>query len=205
MIRAGDLVWLLDQKGRRVEGAPRPVASVAAGLVTLRSNGCDVSYQDGQVEVSCHHKGCGLTAVAFVRSSGAAVCERCADQRYHAHELISTRGNEAAIVACVCGESLDGLPGVTWDVGGIACEYRTCGHCHSTRAYMPRDKLAGAMVTTGDEADSRGWESFLSALETYPAPGTELRRGRVVLARAYLAANGDQGWRVCAPQREKID
>ncbi len=207
MIRAGDYVWIVDQKGYRVDPVSRVALSVSAeGMVAVRFGGQDIAFADSQFEVACHRQGCSNTAELFVRASGEAVCMRCAETRYHSHELIATRGNEAAIVACVCGESLDGLPGKTWDRGGVTCEYRTCGHCLSTRAYMPRNEVSGSVVTKGnfltEEPPEGAWAQLTDALETHPGPGAELRRGRVVLARSYQAASGERAWHICTPTRE---
>lgn len=110
---------------------------------------------------------------------------------------------------CVCGADLAaGDSHGIWTVDAIACEYRTCLECRSTRAYMPANHIEGRVVNHyPDEATSEAvdeWENFLDALADPPVhAGATLVRNGVVLARTYCAVDGTFGWMVQAPRVEE--
>lgn len=138
------------------------------------------------------------------RFAGGAYCAACAPEN-----ATDVRADPTAIVSCICGESLDTARSEgTWTTGGIACEYRTCLHCHSTRAYAPVDVLRGRRVhwyRNQDSSEPVGeYDSFLEAITHDPVcAACELRRNGVILAKAWVDVLGKiQGWRVMPPEKE---
>jgi hypothetical protein len=211
MIRKYDRVRVLNAdsvpKGARDPSCIFPVVDVATGVAHLQVNGGLFGFDDGELELVCHRVTCDEPATCFVRASGAAVCTKCAAERYEACDLAAVRVDAAALVSCVCGESLDGAPiKGTWTMGEVVVEYRDCLHCHSTRPYMPIDELRGRRVClylnpeTSEISDEH--TSFLDALEAHPAAGAELRRAGVVLARVVEGPRGARAWVVSKPERE---
>lgn len=184
MIRIGDRV-------RHVTGG----AIWTATALTVR-NDCNLEF-----EIVC----CQCDAAAEVFGpTGAAYCGPCAPEA-----STPCRVDPAALVSCICGESLDSAPSKgIWTVGGIACEYRDCLHCHSTRAYGPVDVLRGRRVHLYNDPEtseiSGEWDSFLDSLtDDPPCAASELRRGGVVLAKAWADVTGKiLGWQVMPPQKE---
>ena len=107
---------------------------------------------------------------------------------------------------CICGATLYGATnhGV-WTLEWIACEYRTCGACGSTRAYMPPDIIAekNVRIMHGDQCVEH--VSLLDALDQEPAwkdQTIERGEGRILLAKVFESVNGDLGWLVMAPHPE---
>lgn len=146
---------------------------------------------------------CDSLAEVFGRT-GAAYCQPCAPE-----EHLPCRVDPDAIVSCICGEILDGAASKgVWTVGGIACEYRDCPHCHSTRAYAPADVIRGRrvhMYSNPETSEISGeWDSFLEALtDDPPSASSELRRNGVCLAKAWVDVTGKiVGWRVMPPEKE---
>lgn len=109
------------------------------------------------------------------------------------------------ILECPCGADLAlGKSEGIWTMAEVACEYRTCVGCQSTRAFAPVDVLEGRLVQrypSKDTSESDGeWDSFLESIEEGPtSPECELRRNGVVLARTYLGIDNVYGWKVEAP------
>lgn len=115
------------------------------------------------------------------------------------------------ICPCICGEDLYGArsEGI-WTMGDVACEYRTCRQCHSTRAYMSRDvHPRGECVVYADPDTSEAWTvagvvhsypSLLDALDLPPpTPRAQIIRAGLVLAQAFESPTGRLGWIVSPP------
>ena len=204
MIRPHDRVRVGDPGGMQgiVISLDDGVAKICNG-----ANGKTVPILESELVLLCHRVTCHAHATRFQRNNLAAVCEQCAELRYHTHELVDTRGDVDAIVACACGESLDGATAGSfmWP-GPVTCEYRTCMHCHSTRAYMPINRLAGRRVhlyrdpSTSEVSGEH--DELLDALEEEPSDGAELIRNGVVLARVVIDPDGARAWLVAKPTRE---
>jgi hypothetical protein len=120
------------------------------------------------------------------------------------------------ICSCPCGQSdlVDGESLGIWTLADVVCEYRECLICHSVRPYMHPNVVADKLVTCYHDPlatspilgpsengfEPNVWASIVDALvEAPPADVAELRRGGVVLARAFCAVDGVLGWRVLPP------
>lgn len=152
-------------------------------------------------------------AVWFLRSDGTALCRWCRGG-IEAKHLQDMRPDPNALVSCICGESLDRAPTVgVWTMAGIACEYRNCLHCKSTRAWMPADVVEGRTCVLLAEPEDTSYQAILSSLldalmSVPPTARSIIVRDGVVLARAYEAPtpgaphNRSLAWKVCEPLRE---
>jgi hypothetical protein len=219
VIREGDHV-------RVSSGAHGVVRTVnPGGLVVVKVHGLrpEVIEADSDVEILCslrpekedgdgiESRPCDHVAVYFDRRTGDAVCTSCATWAYRRGELADARVDPECLVPCACGESLDAaVSHGIWTLDEVACEYRLCAHCGSSRAYMPRDVLPGrrAVRYDGDEIhDAEKEDASFSALLFDGAPKTKdatIIRNGVVLARAFVYPDGFRlGWRVEKPSREE--
>lgn len=185
---------------------------VAVGLDIDRVQIAHVDVDDGKaprvvkitdLTLLCYLPGCAREATCFARDDERAIC--------HEHRIgwpiIQTRRDPEARDSCACGASLDVAKreGV-WNLGDVACEYRTCINCHSTRAYMPNDARAGRKVQIYEDGRV-AWEgtSLLAALEETPAREAVIQREGIVLARAVEApaeTAPSRFWFVLAPEKE---
>ena len=113
------------------------------------------------------------------------------------------------ICACICGKvdlagreaRSDGI----WTIGNVACEYRTCSGCKSTRAFMYPNRIDGEMVISSSLLGGRECEftSILDAVEYDPPHAfVELTRSGIVVARSVSTATGECIWRLLAPTTE---
>lgn len=206
MIKQGDRVRVLSAMLERVVSAPTP----RGVLVRLDGNELEIRHED--IELLCgaldDGEPCPRGAEIFVRSDGTPLCPVHA-RHYRPETLADTRTDPAALVSCACGTSIDRAPSAgVWTFDHIACEYRTCMHCGSSRPYMPADELAGRAVCRYDDPLSSEvsdeWSSLTEALYAAPPPHDRsvLIRNGSTLARAFRAVNGSLGWLVQKPERE---
>lgn len=156
----------------------------------------------------CCQKGCANGASLFFGENEEAICSEHAAN--YGLRTKPTRSDPNALASCVCGATLDGAPshGV-WTMGDLACEYRTCLNCHSTRAFMPSDVKIGRKVRIYEDrvTSEIAWEgdSLLDALAEVPARNAEIKRNGVTLARAVGHPNDavrSRIWFVLPPERE---
>lgn len=204
MIKQGDRV--------RVGGNPDLVRVVSAPTprgVLVRVNGNELEIRHEEIELLCSIGECPRGAQLFIRYSGQPICPVHAVEQFKPDELADARIDEAALVSCACGASMDRAPSAgTWTLDHVACEYRTCAHCGSSRPYMPADELAGRAVVRYDDPHSSEasdeWSSLTEALYAAPPPHDRsvLIRNGFTLARAWRAPNGALGWLVQKPERE---
>lgn len=195
MLRKGDRVIASNVTGT--------IESVAAGVATF-TNGF-VSPED-MVTLRCSV--CGHEEVELFGSfTGKAYCVQCA---VHVQEDVTdVRRDPRSLCDCVCGETLDIAKSEgTWTIDTIACEYRTCLHCKSTRAYAPKDVLPAPcrLASCASELPEHHhlFRSFLDALEKDPPTRTaRITRNGVVLAEAFPSINDVLVWRVMPPQPEE--
>lgn len=191
--RDGDLV-LVDN------GSIMSVASVGPGP--------EIRVADGFNSFVAHASNltllcpCTETA-AWFDWNGDPFCESCAPK-----ERLPVRPDPHALLHCGCGEALDNarVEGV-WTMGDVACEYRTCLHCRSTKAWMPVPVVRGRKVHLYEDPESSEisgeWDDLHDALEWIPQGDTaQLIRNGVVLADAMRTAAGDVRWKVRPPERE---
>lgn len=189
-----------------VRHADRTAAWQVAGftetrLVRLDAGGTELVMSDDVLILLCEHEACVADATCF-ESDGRPRCE--------AHRPIfalDTRPDPTALLSCSCGEALDGakVEGV-WTIGDTIAEYRTCLHCHSTKAWIARDVVEGKRIVLvdGDTFKALGG-SLTDALDFAPKEGLELRRGTstgTLLAHAVRAPDRSYAWRLLAPTRE---
>ncbi len=147
-----------------------------------------------------------LVASGFEREPPhLAICYKC---RLSSPGSLDARPDPGALLSCICGEPLDGaiVHGV-WMMGDVACEYRTCRHCSSTRAWAAVDEVPGRRIglyLDGDTSEvEQEYTSLLDATEEGPfADGAELRRNGVLLAKAFRTVDGHTCWRFLPPTRE---
>jgi len=197
MIRKGDRVCL-NETIATVCDIDRRKGLVFAG---------DFAATPDEVELLCMFSGCERPAERFGVLTGNAYCGTCATI-VNQERLQDVRPDPIALASCVCGESLDfAKSDGVWTMADVACEYRTCSHCRSTRAYMPADVVRLRRVHLYNDPNtseiSGEWDGLLDALDTAPTvPHAELRRNGVCIARAFTASNGSYGWRVMPPQKE---
>lgn len=205
MIRARDVV--------RIQGKARGVVeTIAAGAAMVRVPGSGLfAFKDGDLEILCSNGCLPNGAVAFVRSTGEAVCAKCVERKYHSHEIVETRGAPDMIVACKCGESLDGAQshGVL-TIGETVCEYRYCANCHSSRPYLVdvvKHRKVGLYLDVDTSEVEVEWDGLLDALLDEGLEGAdvdagaELRRNGDVLARCIVGPTGAKVWLVEKPRR----
>lgn len=109
---------------------------------------------------------------------------------------------------CICGADLArGISNGTWTLGGVACPYRTCEQCKSTRAFMPAIEVAGRLVAlyafTETSEVSGEWTSLLDALEHAPiTDNAQLIRNGVTLATTVVDVQGRRWWKISEPLHE---
>ncbi len=96
---------------------------------------------------------------------------------------------------CACGADLADAPrGPVWTFDTFRAEYRHCGACGSSRAFIP--DVAGPVVVCGVLRVA----TFHEALEHAPATLTAtIQRGAVVLATAEQLDGGALVWNVAPP------
>ena len=199
MIRIGDRVLVNDRDTiATVSDFDRKGGIVYAGKYARQSSA---------VTLVC--SSCDAPASRFLAADSRPICDACAgDLDLDPSDLADVRCDPAAIVLCICGESLDDAKSEgIWTLADVACEYRTCNHCHSTRAYAPADHVYGRRVhcyANPETSEISGeWESFLDAIQfAPPSSRAELRRNGVVLAHVYRGIDDVHGWRICKPEKE---
>lgn len=205
MVRVGDMVREEDELvALKVEGIGEDGRLlVRTGTHTTRSlpdNSWTLLCACPRIFEDCNCTGVAVTFTA----DGTPLCEGCSASVDG--PLLDVRPDRTALVLCACGESLDGRPGRVWTMGDIACEYRDCANCGSTRAYMPADIVRGRHIGLYENPEtsevSGEWDSLLDALEHAPAKElAELRRNGRLLARAFVGP-GVCGWLIATPEKE---
>lgn len=210
MIKQGDRVRVLSAMGLvKIVSAPTPRG------VLVRISGDELELRHEDIELLCGARDeeleggeCPRGAELFVRATGVPLCPVHASA-YPAAALADTRVDPLALVSCACGESMDAAPSAgTWTLEHVACAYRTCMHCGSSRPYMPADEVPGRAVVRYDDPHSSEasdeWGSLTEALYAAPPPHDRsvLIRNGVTLARAWRGPNGALGWLVQKPERE---
>lgn len=209
MIKQGDRVRVLSAMLVRVVCGTTP----RGVLVRLDANELELRYED--VELLCGHfdefenaSTCPRGAELFVRATGTPVCPVHA-RKFLPPDLADTRVEPSALVSCACGASLDRAKSQgIWTLSLIACEYRQCAHCGSSRPWMPADVVPGREIGCYPDPHSSevegGWDSLLDALQSCPPNerATLIRNG-VTLARAFVSPDDRSlGWHVQKPERE---
>lgn len=155
------------------------------------------------VTLLCEYDACFRTAERF-DVAGVPYCGGHAPKG-----SIPVRPDPAALLHCVCGESLDdGRPEGVWTMADVACEYRTCMQCKSTRAWMPQPVVRGRKVVQYPDPESSAvageWDDLHDALAEPPhGPRATLVRNGVTLATTYQGVDNVHGWRVQSPEREE--
>lgn len=146
---------------------------------------------------------CTAEPAAWFDWAGDPFCEACSPK-----ERIPVRPDPSAILHCGCGDALDGArsEGV-WTMGDVACEYRTCLHCRSTKAWMPAPVVRGRKVHLYEDPESSEisgeWDDLHEALEYSPSRDTaQLIRNGVILADAIPSPLGGMRWKIRPPERE---
>lgn len=192
--RDGDLVLVDDDGTIMVVGkvGPSEEVHVADGFAAR------VVHADGLTLL------CPCTEpAAWFDWAGDPFCEACAPK-----VRIPVRPDPRALLHCGCGDALDTahVEGI-WTMGDVACEYRTCLHCRSTKAWMPRPVVAGRKVHLYEDPESseiiREWDDLHEALEYSPSRETaQLIRNGVVLADAVSSPLGGMRWKIRPPERE---